>query len=58
MTEITYVNSEDEINHLVNLLVQGSLNKFEGEKVIVEIRALASQKNVVFCVISQMQPLI
>ena len=43
MTEITYVNSEDEINHLVNLLVQGSLNKFEGEKVIVEIRALASQ---------------
>ena len=44
MTDFTYVISEDEDNHLVKLVVQGSLNKHDGEKVIVETRALASEK--------------
>ena len=41
MTDFAYVISEDEDNHLVNLVVHGSLNKYEGEKVIIETRALA-----------------
>ena len=44
MTDFTYVISEDENNHLVNLVVQGSMNKYDGEKVIVETRALAAEK--------------
>ena len=44
MTEFTYVISEDEDNHLVNLVVHGSLNKFEGQMVIKETRALAADK--------------
>ena len=44
MTDFTYVISEDENNHLVILVVQGSLNKHDGEKVIKETRALATEK--------------
>jgi hypothetical protein len=44
MTDFTYVISEDEDNHLVNLVVNGSLNKNEGEKVIKETRELATEK--------------
>ena len=54
MGDFTYVISEDEDNNLVNLVVQGSLNKLEGEKVIVETRALASEKQYgILCDITQ-----
>ncbi len=43
MTDFTYEISEDENNHLVNLVVHGSLNKHDGEKVIIETRALAAE---------------
>jgi len=44
MNDFSYMISEDEGNNLVNLVVQGSLNKFDGEKVIKETRALALEK--------------
>ena len=44
MTDFTYEISEDEDNNLVNLVVHGSLNKFEGQMVIKETRALAAEK--------------
>ena len=44
MTDFTYLISEDENNHLVNLVVKGSMNKYDGEKVIVETRAFAAEK--------------
>lgn len=44
MTDFTYEISEDENNHLVNLVVRGSLNKYDGEKVIIETIATAAEK--------------
>ena len=50
MTKFTYVITEDEENNLVNLVVNGSLNKFEGQMVIKETRALAAEKEcVILC---------
>jgi len=50
MTDFTYVISEDEDNNLVNLVVQGSMNKIEGEKVIIETRTVAAEKQSgIFC---------
>lgn len=44
MTDFTYDISEDETNQLVKLVVHGSLNKNDGEQVIIETRAFAVGK--------------
>ena len=57
MTDFAYVISEDEDNNLVNLVVNGSLNKNVGEKVIERPENWPLKNNVVFCVTSQTPPL-
>ncbi len=48
MTDFADVISEDEDNHLVNLVVNGSLNKNVGEKVIKRPENWPLKNNVVF----------
>ena len=43
MDNFTHEISLDEENHLIRLVVEGELTKGEGEKSIIETRALAAQ---------------
>jgi hypothetical protein len=43
MVNFTHEISLDEENHLIRLVVEGKLTKSEGEKIIIEARAVAAQ---------------